>query len=67
MALMAPSSLKRAMSIITEQYVGTARIMHFRIVDYLVSDPGLIEQPHEEHVAILKAVKAGDGAWPRIC
>ena len=60
MALLAPSTLKRTISIITDQYVGIARIMHFRIVDYLAKDPDLVKQPQEEHAAILNAVKLGN-------
>lgn len=60
LALLAPSKLKRTISIIEEQYVGIARIVHYRTVDYLAQHPDLVGTHHDEHQEILKATKSGD-------
>ena len=57
LALLAPSAFGRAKSIISEQYVGLARLAHFMVVNH----PDLVEPHHGEHEAIFAAVKAADG------
>ena len=54
--LLAPSSFKRTQSIISDQYVGLARLTHFLVMN----EPGLIEPHHREHEAILAAVTRAD-------
>lgn len=58
LALLSPSAFGRAKSIISEQYVGLARLAHYMVVNH----PDLVEPHHEEHEAILAAVKAADAA-----
>ncbi len=62
MTLLAPSSFKRTLAIIGDQYVGMARIIHYRLVHYLAHDPELVGRHHGEHEAIFRAVGAGDNA-----
>ncbi len=56
LALLAPSTYGRAKSIISEQYVGLARLAHYMVVN----DPDLVDPHHREHEAILAAIKAMD-------
>ncbi len=56
LALLAPSSFERATSIIADQYVGLARLTHYMVV----KQPSLVDQHHDEHAAILEAVKQSD-------
>ena len=56
LALLAPSPFDRTISIISDQYVGLARLTHFRVMN----EPGLIDQHHAEHEAILTAVTQAD-------
>ena len=58
LALLAPSAYGRAKSIISEQYVGLARLTHYMVVN----DPDLVDPHHQEHEEILAAVKAVDAA-----
>ncbi len=50
--LLAPSSFRRIRSVISDQYVGLARLTHFLVM----KEPGLIDPHHGEHEAILDAV-----------
>lgn len=55
MALLAPSHWKRSIAIISGQYDGIARATQYLVVDH----GGMVGQYHDEHDAILKAVRAG--------
>ncbi len=56
LALLSPSAYGRAKSIISEQYVGLARLTHYMVVNH----PDLVDPHHQEHEAILAAVRAMD-------
>ena len=58
LALLAPSGFGRAKSIISEQYVGLARLSHYMVVNH----PELVDRHHGEHGAILASVKAADAS-----
>lgn len=60
MALLAPSSLARVMEIIRNQYAGMARIMHYRLVNYLHQNPKLAWAHAAEHQALMAAVRERD-------
>lgn len=60
MALLAPSPLHRVTEIIKNQYVGMARIMHYRLVNYLHQNPKLAWAHAAEHQALMAAVREGD-------
>ncbi|MBN8931981.1 MAG: GntR family transcriptional regulator, partial [Rhizobium pusense] len=57
MALLAPSSLHRVKEIIKNQYVGMARIMHYRLVNYLHQNPKLAWAHAAEHQSLMAAVR----------
>lgn len=52
LALLAPSTYKRTIAIISDQYVGIARMTHYLVMNH----PKLVDPHHEEHRAILDAV-----------
>ncbi len=58
LALLAPSPFDRTISIISDQYVGLARLTHFLVMN----EPGLVDPHHVEHEAILNAVREVDVA-----
>ena len=58
LALLAPSPFDRTISIISDQYVGLARLTHFLVMN----EPGLVDPHHAEHEAILNAVRETDVA-----
>ena len=55
-SLLAPSGLARTQSIITDQYVGLARITHYLVMN----QADLIDAHHDEHEIILTEVKRGN-------
>ena len=61
LALLEPSRLGRTISIISDQYVGLARLTHYLVMN----EPSLLNPHHEEHQAILEAVGQGDALRAR--
>lgn len=59
-ALLAPSNLHRTVQLISKQYTGMARIIHYRLVNYLAENPELAFAHAEEHRSLLDAVREGD-------
>lgn len=60
LALLTPSKLDRTIQIISKQYTGMARIVHFRLVNYLAENPKLAFAHAEEHRSLLDVVRKGD-------
>lgn len=56
LALLSPSALKRMIAIISAQYVGISRLTHYLVMNH----PGLVDPHHDEHRAILDAVRAAN-------
>lgn len=57
LALLEPSDMRRTIQIISNQYTGMARIIHYRLVNYLSENPELAWAHAEEHRALLDAVQ----------
>ncbi len=60
LALLEPSPLRRTIQIISYQYTGMARIIHYRLVNYLSENPELAFAHAKEHRALLDAVHDGN-------
>lgn len=56
MALLDPSSLKRSISIVRDQYVGMTRILHCRLITHLEDNPEQFYRHRAEHERLFKAV-----------
>lgn len=61
LALLEPSHLGRTISIISDQYVGLARLTHYLVMN----EPSLLNPHHDEHQVILEAVRKGDALLSR--
>jgi len=56
LALLSPSTHKRTIAIISDQYVGISRLTHYLVMNH----PALVDPHHEEHRAIFDAVRDQD-------